>query len=92
MRVRRIFHWPRIKLEIKVLVQACDICKRCKLETIAYPGLLQPLPIPEQAWSSVSMDFIEGLPKLEGNDNILVVVDRLTKFAHFIGLTHPYIA
>ena len=40
-----------MKLEIKELVQACDICKRCKLETVAYPGLLQPLPIPEQAWS-----------------------------------------
>lgn len=46
--------------------------------------------MPEQAWSSVSMDFIEGLPKSEGNDNIMVVVDRFTKFAHFIGLTHLY--
>ena len=56
------------------------------------PSLLQPLPIPSQAWTSVSIDFIEGLPKSERNDSILVVVDRLTKFAHFIGLTHPYTA
>lgn len=41
-----------------------------------------------QAWTSVSIDFVEGLPKSEGRDSILVVVDRLTKFAHFIGLTH----
>lgn len=38
------------------------------------------------------MDFIEGLPKSEGKDCIMVVVDRFTKFAHFIGLTHPYSA
>lgn len=67
---------------------ACEVCKRCKSETVAYPGLLQPLPIPDQAWESISMDFIEGLLKSEGRDNILVVVDRLTKFAYFIGLTH----
>ena len=59
---------------------------------MAYPGLLQPLSIPDQAWSSVSMDFVEGLPRPECKDNILVMVDRLTKFVHFIGLTHPYTA
>ena len=36
------------------------------------------------------MDFVKGLPKSEGKDNIMVVVDQFTKFAHFIGLTHPY--
>jgi len=47
LRVRRIFYWSRMKSEIKELVQAYDICKRCKSETVAYSGLLQPLPIPE---------------------------------------------
>jgi hypothetical protein len=46
-------------------------------------GLLQPLPIPEQKWESISMDFITGLPKVQGKGYIYVVVDRLTKFAHF---------
>ena len=75
---------------MKEFVLICDTCKRCKHENIAYLGLLQPLPIPDQAWTSVSIDFVEGLPRLEGKDNILVVVDRLTKFAHFIELAHPY--
>lgn len=53
-------------------------------------GLLQLLLVLDQAWTSVSMDFIEGFPKSEGKDSVLVVVDRFTKFARFIGLAHPY--
>jgi hypothetical protein len=49
-------------------------------------GLLQPLPIPSGAWCSISMDFISGLPKSEGFEVILVIVDRLTKFAYFLPL------
>jgi len=52
-----------------------DICKKCKHENVAYSGLLQPLPIPEQPWLTVSMDFIEGLPRSEGKDCVLVAVD-----------------
>ena len=59
---------------------------------MAYLGLLQPLAIPNQAWTNLTMDFIEGLPRSKGKDCIMVVVDRFTKFAHFIYLTHPYSA
>jgi hypothetical protein len=44
------------------------------------------------AWEMVSLDFVEGLPKYRGHDTILVVIDRFTKYAHFVPLSHPFIA
>ena len=88
--VKQLFYWPQFKRVAKEYVLSCDICRKCKHENVAYSGLLQPLQIPEQPWLSLSMDFIEGLPRSEGKDCVLVVVDRLTKFAHFAGLSHHY--
>lgn len=65
---------------------------RCKHENVASLRLLQPLPIPDQAWQYISMDFIESLPKFSGKDTILVVVCRFTKYGHFIPLNHPFTA
>jgi hypothetical protein len=53
-------------------------------------GLLQSLPIPKQKWESISMDFITGLPKVQSKDCIYVVVDKLTKFAHFYAIPTNY--
>jgi hypothetical protein len=65
------------------------ICQRSKGEHQPYPGLLQPLQIPRDAWTDISMGLIEGLPKSDGKETILVVIDRLTKYAHFIALNRP---
>ncbi|GJY87370.1 retrotransposon-related protein [Tanacetum coccineum] len=71
----------------------CGICKVCqanKPDLSSYPGLLQPLPILKLVWSEISMDFIEGLPSSHGKSAIFVIVDRLSKYAHFIPLSHTF--
>ncbi|KAL0420984.1 UNVERIFIED_CONTAM: Retrovirus-related Pol polyprotein from transposon.6 [Sesamum latifolium] len=57
--------------DVNAWVKECEVCQRAKHENNPYPGLLQPLPIPDQAWSCISMNFIEGLPSSEGKDSIL---------------------
>ena len=79
-----------MKKDIQNFIAECEFCQRNKGETVKTPGLLQPLPIPNQRWEEIFMDFITGLPKSEGKDAIMVVVDRLTKYAHFCGIQSEY--
>jgi hypothetical protein len=71
-------------------VAECSVCQQNKVETIKTPGLLQPLAVPSQHWEEVSMDFITGLPNSKGKSVIMVIIDRLTKYAHFFALSYPF--
>ena len=68
------------------------MCQQNKIEHTHSAGLLQLLPIPYQKWESISMDFITGLPKVQGQDCVYVIVDRLTKFAHLFAISSDYSA
>lgn len=89
-RLKLIFYWPGMKSVVINFIKECPVCQKNKTEHVHIPGLLQPLPIPELAWTHITMDFIEGLPKSDNKDVIWVIVDRLTKYAHFIALSHPF--
>lgn len=89
MRIRKLFSWSHLKRSVQEFVANCTTCQQAKTEKVAYPGLLQPLVVPDYAWHTVTMDFIEGLPQSAHYDCILVVVDKFSKYAHFLKLSRP---
>jgi hypothetical protein len=89
-RVKKDFFRDGLNTNVQRFVAECLVCQQNKVETINTLGILQPLSIPSQCWEEVSMDFITGLPKSKGKTVIMVIVDRLTKYAHFCVLSHPF--
>ena len=85
-RICKQFCWPKMQQDIRDFVRQCTICQQAKVEQALPAGLLQPLPIPQRIWEDIAMDFITNLPPSRGYATIFVVVDRLSKFAHFIPL------
>ena len=79
-----------MKKNVHTFVAECDVCQCNKGEIIKSPGTLQPLLIPPAIWKDISMEFITGLPKSGNKLVIVVVVDRLSKYAHFFTLSHPF--
>jgi hypothetical protein len=89
--LKRRFWWYGMKRKIAEYVARCDSCQRINAENLRPAGLLQPLQIPQWKWDEIGMDFIVDLPRTRaGYDSIWVVVDRLTKAAHFIPVKTTY--
>ena len=88
--MKKAFFWDSLKYDIQNFVVECLVFHQNKVETIKISSLLQPLSIPSQRWEEISMDFITGLRKSEGKSVIMVVVDKITKYAHFCALSHPF--
>ncbi|MCO5564483.1 hypothetical protein L7F22_018144 [Adiantum nelumboides] len=83
--IETYFYWPTMKSDIPDYVSKCVVCQKTKFDRGKQPGLLQPLPIPDSPWESISMDFIFGLPmSIHGNTGIWTIVDRFSKQARFI--------
>jgi hypothetical protein len=81
-----------MKSDTHSFVQNCLVCQQSKPSRVKYPRLLAPLPIPDGAWQVIFMDFIEALPISGSTNCILVVVDKFSKYSHFIALHHPFTA
>lgn len=82
--VKTRFYWKGMEKTIKHYVKTCEKCQRNKFRQTKPPGLLQSLSVPESRWQDITMDFITDLPPSDGFNAVWVIVDRLTKRAHFI--------
>ena len=91
--LRRNLWGKHLKRDVAAYVSRCFTCQQVKAEHQRPAGTLQPLPIPEWKWDKISMDFVVGLPRTRGSsDSFWVIVDRLTKSAHFLPVKTTYSA
>nr|GEW69314.1 putative reverse transcriptase domain-containing protein [Tanacetum cinerariifolium] len=89
--LRDMYWWPGMKKEIAIYVSKCLTCTKVKAKHQRPSGLLQQPEIPEWKWEKISMDFITKLPRSSsGHDAIWVIIDRLTKSAHFLAIREDY--
>ncbi|KAJ9566978.1 hypothetical protein OSB04_002944 [Centaurea solstitialis] len=89
--LKQVYWWPGMKKDIAYFVETCVTCLQVKIEHQRPYGKLQQLPIPEWTWENVTMDFVTKLPRTpRGHDTIWVVVDRLSKSAHFLPMKETY--
>jgi hypothetical protein len=89
--LKQKYWWYGLKRDVAAHMVACDVCQRVKAEHQRPAGLLHPLKVPEWKWEVIGKDFIVRLPRTpQGNDSISVIVDRLTKVAHFIPVKTTY--
>nr|GFA52337.1 putative reverse transcriptase domain-containing protein [Tanacetum cinerariifolium] len=89
--LRGLYWWPGMKKDIAMYVSKCLTCSKVKAEHQKPSGFLQQPKIPEWKWENITMDFINKLPRTRsGHDSIWVIVDRLTKSAHFLAVREDY--
>jgi hypothetical protein len=85
------YWWYGMKRDVAAHVALCNTCHQVKAKHQRPAGLLQPLKVPKWKWEEIGMDFIVGLPRTrDGYDSIWVIVDHLTKVAHFIPVKTTY--
>jgi hypothetical protein len=89
--LKATYWWYGIKRDIAEYVALCDTCQRVKAEHQQPAGLLQPLQVPKWKWQEIAIDFIVALPRTQsGYDSIWVIMNRLTKVAHFTPVKTTY--
>nr|GFC54823.1 retrotransposon protein, putative, Ty3-gypsy subclass [Tanacetum cinerariifolium] len=89
--IRNMYWWSGMKGDITIYVSKCLTCSKVKAKHQRPSGLLQQPEIPEWKWDKISMDFITKLPRSKnGHDTIWVIVDRLSKSAHFLAIREDY--
>ncbi|KAM1033810.1 hypothetical protein FF1_037259 [Malus domestica] len=89
--IRPFYYWAGMKREIAKYVSRCIVCQQVKVERKKPFGRMQPIPVPHWKWENITMDFVYKLPRTRnGFDGVWVIVDRLTKSAHFIPVREKY--